>query len=323
MESLPKTVLVTGGAGYIGSATVEALIKDNYKVIVFDNLSTGQKIKVSTEAVMMQGDVQNMADLEKAFGQHQIDAVIHFAAKKSVSESQQNPAKYFLNNVLGTLNILTCMEKYNVPKIVFSSTAAVYQAVDTSDHIFTETSAVSPSSVYGQSKLMAETLIKEFCNTGKISSYVILRYFNVAGDSGLQYREDAAENVFPLLAKALEQNLTFNIFGDDYPTKDGTGVRDYIHLTDLVTAHLKALPQDKTGVFNLGTGKGYSVQDLLQSFESVTGKNISTETKSRRSGDVATVVADASKAEIELDWAPQEDLSAMVESTVAVYINKT
>jgi len=317
--STKKRILVTGGAGYIGSSAVETLVQSGHQVVVFDNLATGQKDKIHNKATLVEGDITTISDLETVFSSYQFDAVMHFAAKKSVAEGQREPAAYFKNNVLGTLNVLTCMEKYQVPQIVFSSTAAVYKAVDAPEFSFTEESEVSPSSVYGQSKLMSETLIKEFYNTKKISQYSLLRYFNVAGDSGLQYREDTAQNVFPLIARAIEQNQTFNIFGNDYDTKDGTGVRDYIHLADLVDAHLKALNSTVSGVFNLGTNTGYSVQDLVQTFETVAGQNITVEIQPRRPGDIGTVVADATKAETELDWKPTRDLTAMVESTVSVY----
>jgi len=317
--STKKRILVTGGAGYIGSATVEALVQAGHQVVVFDNLATGQKDKIHSEATLVEGDITTISDVETVFSSYQFDAVIHFAAKKSVAEGQREPATYFKNNVLGTLNVLTCMEKYQVPQIVFSSTAAVYKAIDAPEFSFTEESEVSPSSVYGQSKLMSETLIKEFYNTKKISQYSLLRYFNVAGDSGLQYREDTAQNVFPLIARAIEQKQTFNIYGDDYDTKDGTGIRDYIHLADLVDAHLKALNSSVSGVFNLGTNTGYSVQDLVQTFQTVAGQDITVEIQPRRPGDIGTVVADATKAKADLDWKPTRDLTAMVESTVSVY----
>ena len=314
-----KTILVTGGAGYIGSAAVTSLVDAGHEVVVFDSLATGQKEKVHTNASVKAGDVTNLQELESVFADHQFDTVMHFAAKKSVAQSQQEPALYFRNNVLGTLNILTCMQKYNVPQIVFSSTAAVYQANELNG-LFTEDSAVLPASVYGQSKHMSETLIKEFYNTGKISQFSILRYFNVAGDAGLQYREDAAENVFPLIARALEKNTPFYIFGNDYDTKDGTGVRDYIHLSDLVDAHVKALSISDSDVFNLGTSTGYSVADLVAAFETVTGKKLQVEVRPRRAGDIGTVVADATKARNTLGWQPQRTLEDMVETTVSVYL---
>lgn len=319
-SNIEKTILVTGGAGYIGSAAVEALVTDGYKVVVFDNLDTGQKDKVHPEATLVVGDITNLSGLEAVFISHQFDAVVHFAGKKSVEESQRDPALYFKNNVIGTLNILTCMDKYQVSKIVFSSTAAVYEAMDKPDFTFTEESPVSPASVYGQSKLMSETLIREFHNTNKISEYVILRYFNVAGDCGLQYREDTAQNVFPIIARAIEQQKTFYIYGNDYGTKDGTGVRDYIHLADLVDAHLRALTNNVSGIFNIGTNIGYSVYDLVNTFESVTGQKIPVEIQPRRSGDIGTVVADATKAQQLLGWRPTRCLNDMVESAAVVYV---
>ena len=316
---MQKTILVTGGAGYIGSACVRALVADGHKVIVFDNLTTGKSDKVDPSAELVVGDITDLPALQALCELHTFTAVMHFAAKKSVSESQIDPVLYFRNNVLGTLNILTCMEQYHIPQIVFSSTAAVYADKGSIGGCVTEDSPVDPSSVYGQSKLMSETLIKEFYNTKKISQYEILRYFNVAGDSGLGFREDAAQNVFPLIARALESDGVFTIFGTDYNTKDGTGVRDYIHLTDLVDAHLKALESTTTGIFNLGTKTGYTVRELVTTFEGKANKTVRVEEAERRAGDIASIVADATKANTVLGWKPTHTLEEMVESTVSVY----
>jgi UDP-glucose 4-epimerase len=317
--SSPKKILITGGAGYIGSAAAHVLADNGHTVVVFDNLFSGKKEKIHPAATLVVGDVTSIADLDYVFKMYEFDCVMHFAAKKSVSEGQQKPTEYFNNNVLGTLNVLTCMEKYTVPKIIFSSTAAVYKADDTPGTLFTEESIIAPASVYGQSKYMSETLIQEFYNTKKISSYIILRYFNVAGDAGLDYLEDSAQNVFPLIAKAVLENSQFNIYGNDYDTIDGTGVRDYIHLSDLVDAHIKSLFTDKIGIYNLGTKIGYSVMELVKTFEDVTNKKIKTVIQPRRSGDVGTVVSDATKAEINLGWKPTRSLESMVQTTVRVY----
>ncbi len=286
-------------------------------MIVFDDLTTGQQAKVPEGATLVVGDVTDTTALEAVFSGNDVDAVVHCAAKKAVGESEAEPELYFRNNVFGTLNLLSAMAEHNVPKIVFSSTAAVY---DPAGQIpFTEASSLAPASVYGSSKLLSETLITEFARTGKLKEYVILRYFNVAGDAGLMYREDSAQNVFPLLARALENDAEFKQFGNDYDTRDGTGVRDYIHLADLVDAHLAALSGDVSGTFNLGTGTGYSVRELIQAFEAATGRTMKVVEVPRRPGDVGTVVADASRAREQLGWEPKRTLEEMVKSTVVVY----
>ena len=315
---MQQTILVTGGAGYIGSACVQALKTAGHHVVVFDDLTTGKREKVPDGIELVVGDLTDEAALESLFSQHEFDAVIHCAAKKAVGESEECPEYYFKNNVAGTLNLLTAMATHAVPKIIFSSTAAVY-APAISVTAFTEASPIGPVSVYGQSKLMAEILIKEFVRTGKLSNYVIFRYFNVAGDAGLHYNEDAAQNVFPLIARALTNGSSFNQYGSDYETKDGSGVRDYIHVADLAEAHLLALSLSHSDTFNLGTGAGYSVTELIAAFEAAAGKKLLVIHSPRRAGDVAMVVADGRHARSSLGWEPTHTLKDMVESTVRVY----
>jgi len=317
-----KNILVIGGAGYIGSATVHALCESGYSVTVFDNLSSGQKEKVHKNAELTVGDILNQQELDDAFAIKSFDAVIHFASLKAVGESEEKPVEYFKNNVSGTINVLSVMEKYKVPHIVFSSSASVYAPAG-GEHggVFTEHDQLGPISVYGQTKYISELIIKDFARTGKIASYALLRYFNVAGDAGLQFKEKDPQNVFPLIARALVGKASFAIFGDDYDTKDGTGIRDYIHLTDLVDAHIKALSiaHENSGAFNLGTSNGYSVQELVDAFERLSGKQVNPEKAPRRAGDPAVVLADATKARTELDWQPTHTLDEMVKSTLKVY----
>ncbi len=313
---MSKKILVTGGAGYIGSACVKTLVEAGNTVVVFDDLTAGQEDKVTRGASLIVGDVTNETAVDEVFSQYQFDTVIHLAAKKAVGESEQEPALYFKNNVLGTLNVLSAMARYTVPQIIFSSTASVYAPIEGQA---TETSPVDPKNVYGQSKLMSETLIREFTRTGKISSHAILRYFNVAGDSGLGYKEESAQNVFPLIARSIKGGKSFQVFGDDYETKDGSGVRDYIHLSDLAEAHGQATNTEGACTINLGTGVGYSVFELVAAFEKAIGRKIEITVVPRRAGDVATVVANAERAKEILGWEPKRTLTDMVESTVAVY----
>lgn len=314
-----KNVLVVGGAGYIGSACVEELIKNEYRVFVLDNLSTGQVEKVNKKAQMIHGDILDISILEKVFKDNEFSTVIHFAAKKAVGESEEFPGLYFENNVKGTLNILTMMSKYNVPKIIFSSTAAVYQPKGENDSIYTELSHAEPINVYGESKLISEKLIKSFARLGKIKEYVTFRYFNVAGDTGLNYIEKNAQNVFPLLTNAILNGTEFKILGDDYGTHDGTGVRDYIHLKDLVQAHVLGIGSVESGIYNLGTKNGFSVKDLIQAFERISNKKMNVVVVEKRKGDPAIVIADSSKANNDLNWQAEHSLDDMVTSTLKAY----
>ena len=314
---LIKNILVIGGAGYIGTACVKSLCDNNYTVTVFDNLSHGQRGKVDSRAKFVHGDILNEEDLNRCCSGHHYDAVIHLAALKSVEDSEKNPSKYFKHNVAGLINVLTAMETYEIPKIVFSSTASVYKPNESG--VYTENSEIGAVNVYGDTKIIAEKIIQDFARAGKIKSYGILRYFNVAGDFGLDFKEEDAKNIFPILAETLNDGSIFNIFSDDYDTLDGTCVRDYIHIADIVDAHMKALEYNKSGLWNLGTKVGTTVHELLEAFEKISKKKIKWSIVSRRAGDPAKVVADASKAEKELAWQARYSLDDMVESTLKVY----
>lgn len=315
---IKQNILVTGGAGYIGSALTEALIEDGHRVVVYDDLSTGQKDKVNPQAEFILGDLLDKETVATVFATHSFTSVIHTAGKKAVGESESKPDKYFTNNLQGTLNLLEAMSRYHVPQLIFSSTASVYQAPVNNEPL-KESDTLAPLSVYGQSKLMAEQLITTYARLGLLKKFVILRYFNVAGDAGLNFREEKAENVFPILVRALKEGETFNIFGTDYSTKDGTGVRDYIHLDDLVMAHQQALNYNGQNIFNLGSSHGYSVCELIDAFERESGLTLKTKASPRRAGDPASVLADASLAKAELHWQPTRTLDDMVNSTLAVY----
>jgi UDP-glucose 4-epimerase len=311
-------ILVTGGAGYIGSACVAELLKGGHQVVVYDNLSTGQVRHVPAEVIFVEGDLLDGERLQKLCEANSFDAVIHSAAKKAVGESEQNPGWYFDNNVVGSQNLLKSVTSTGVRHLIFSSTATVYAPV-TDNSLLTEQSPIGPVNVYGNSKLMVETLIKEYARIGKLPQYTILRYFNVAGDAGLDFEESKAENVFPLIAKSIKNEVPFKIFGTDYPTKDGTCVRDYIHLKDLAAAHALALNTTESRVFNLGTETGYSVQDLVDAFSEELGRPLNINLVERRPGDVAVIVAQAAMARRHLSWQPQQTLKSMVSDTLRVY----
>ena len=315
-----KQILITGGAGYIGSAVALALQGVGYEVVVFDDLSTGQESVLPRNIPLLVGDVTDWEQLNRLTSGYEWAAVIHCAAKKAVGESEEKPDLYFHCNVTGSLNILRLINERRIPQLIFSSTAAVYDQNGLNGPV-TETSPLNPPNIYGTTKLMVEQAILAEARIGRLPHFTIFRYFNVAGDAGLSYRDAVAQNVFPLLARAAATNQPFSIFGTDYETKDGTGVRDYIHLNDLVAAHLLALKQPISGIFNLGTGTGYSVRELIAEFNAKLPTPLRVVTAPRRPGDPAYLVADASLARERLGWIPRATLSDMVKSTVATYLN--
>lgn len=312
-------ILVIGGAGYIGSACVARLVADGHAVTVFDNLATGQREKVDARAEFVEGSILDTVALDSVFSLHAYDAVIHLAALKAVGESEADPAKYFTTNVTGTINVLSAMAAHGVPHIVFSSTAAVY--APNAGEGYGEDAPLGSMSVYGTTKILAETAIREYTRTKKIRSHAILRYFNVAGDAGLGFKEKNAQNVFPLLAQSLATGAPFSIFGSDYDTRDGTCVRDYIHLADLVDAHVRALTVPSSLTCNLGTESGTTVAELVREFETLSGKEMHVVHVPRRPGDPATVIARAALARDILSWQPTHTRGDMVSSTLRVYGN--
>lgn len=317
-------ILVTGGAGYIGSHCVISLLENGYDVVIFDNLSTGHVETVKTlskygNLEFLQGDLQNKEDVEKLFNAYNIDAVIHFAAFSQVGESVINPQKYYLNNVCGTLNLLEGMLKHNVKKIVFSSTAATYGEPEYTP--IDESHPQKPINPYGQSKLMIEKIMDDYSSAYELKS-VRLRYFNVAGaDSQTrigEWHEPETHLIPNILKSTFGSDKTFEMFGDDYQTKDGTCVRDYINIEDLINAHILALKYlsagGKTNFFNLGTKEGNTVKEVFDVCERVCNKTIPVNIKPRRAGDPASLVADNSKAIKILNWTPQNSLEKSIES---------
>ena len=317
-------ILVTGGAGYIGSHCVMALLKQNNDVVIFDNLSTGhietvETLKKYRHVEFQKGDLTNFDDINSVFKNYDIDKVVHFAAFSQVGESVVNPQKYYINNVCGTINLLRAMLENNVKKIVFSSTAAtygepVYIPID-------EKHPQNPINPYGQTKLMIEKIMDDYDKAYDLKS-VRLRYFNVAGaDSKSRIGEwhDPETHLIPNILKSTFNNgKTFQMFGDDYDTKDGTCVRDYINVEDLAQAHLLALKYldngGETNYFNLGTNDGNTVKEVFSACEKVTEKTIPVEIKPRRAGDPASLVADNNKAKENLNWKPQHTLDESIAS---------
>jgi UDP-glucose 4-epimerase len=315
-----EQVLVTGGAGYIGSHVVKQLRELGYEAIVYDNLSTGSSTAINEQELVI-GDLANSEQLSQVFARHQFSAVLHFAASISVPESLEKPLAYYSNNTANTLNLLKCCQKFAVNKFIFSSTAAVYGETD--DSPVTESAPTNPVNPYGKSKLMSETMIRDYSDASDLK-YVILRYFNVAGadNSGLlgQSGKKAAHLIKVACDAALGIRDTVSIFGTDYPTVDGTGIRDYIHVEDLATAHVNALSylnNDKENqILNCGYGKGYSVREVLSTVQKVSGANLAIVEAERRKGDPACVVASGDRIKQVLDWQPQYDcLETIVSST--------
>lgn len=305
-----KKILVTGGAGYIGSHTVRKLIDSDFDVVVFDNLSTGFKDSIPSQCTFIQGDTLNYDDLGKVMTAHKFEAILHFAAKLIVPESVAEPIMYYENNVFGIINLIKAAKEHQINKIVFSSTAAVYGDSETQTPA-DEKSPVKPITPYGWSKLMSEQILSDSDKAYGVKS-VCLRYFNVAGaqvDGKNGQKTKQATHLFKVAAEAAcGSRKNVDIFGDDYKTADGTGVRDYIHVEDLANIHVLALKYLISGgsseIFNCGYGTGYSVKQVLEAMKKVSGVQFKTEIKPRRAGDPGLLVADTAKVKTILHWVP-------------------
>ncbi len=313
----PQTVWVTGGAGYIGSNCVELLLDRGMKVVVYDNLSEGHRSAVDQRATFIEGDLQDAALLSQSMCKHRPDAVMHFAANALVGESMENPMKYFRNNVGGGMNLIQAMLDADVKRIIFSSTCASYGIPD--EIPIHEGLPQRPVNPYGRSKLMFEEMLHWFSEIHDIV-YVNLRYFNAAGASekfGEHHRIET--HLIPnVIFTAQGKNPTVSIFGTDYPTPDGTCIRDYIHIRDLAQAHALALKVQQSDSFNLGTGQGNSVREVIDTVKRVSGKEVPVEEHPRRPGDPPRLIADATKAREVLGWQPQhQNLDAIIESAWA------
>ena len=304
-------ILVTGGAGYIGSHTVRELRERGMDVVVYDNLSTGH-IESIGDTPFVKGDLFDVELLRKTFREYGVDSVIHFAAYSLVGESMVNPAKYYHNNVAGTLALLDAMLAENVKYLVFSSSAATYG--DCGDGLITENSPQNPTSVYGQTKLMMEQFMQDYDKAYGMK-YVALRYFNAAGahaSGEIGEAHNPESHLIPLILQVSNgKREQINIFGDEYPTHDGTCIRDYIHITDLADAHIKALEYLKNGgkstYYNLGNGNGFSVKEVIDTVEKVVGSPVKKQVVERRPGDPASLVASSEKIQKELGWKPKYD----------------
>lgn len=305
-----KKILVTGGAGYIGSHAVVELLDSGYEVVVLDNLENGFIEMVDKRAKFYKGDIREISSFENIFIENKIDAIMNFAGYIKVGESVIKPNKYYINNTFGVMNIIEMMKKYSVKNIIFSSTAAVYGEVKC-EGLVCEEYPTNPINPYGSSKLMAENIILDASKAYGIN-YSIFRYFNVGGaheNYKIGQKGEGVTALIPIILQVAEKKTDkLNVYGGDYPTKDGTGIRDYIHVVDLVKAHIAALPVLKkniSGIYNLGNGNGFSVLEVLNAAKEVTEIDIEFEIIKRREGDPAKVVASSEKAQEILGWNPK------------------
>lgn len=303
-----KTILITGGAGFIGSMTNLLLQAEGFSTIILDNLSTGNKNSVLSGKLIV-GDLSDQALLDKIFHDYPITAVVHFAAKTDVGESVLKPALYYKENVIHTLGLLDAMRKANVSKFIFSSSAAVYGIPLAG--VLTETSPCKPINSYGESKLIIENVLRDYSNAYGLQS-CSLRYFNAAGgdpDHRIHYSADKKQgNLIPIILDSIQESKPVTVYGNDYPTKDGTCIRDYIHIADLGNAHILALKKLLTSnaslCYNLGNKQGYSVLEVIRAAEEVTGRKVDVKMGPRRPGDPPQLIANAEKAQNELGWKP-------------------
>ena len=322
-------IVVTGGAGYIGSHMVYRLIEEGHNVIIIDSLITGFKELLHPKAKFVLSDIRDVEQLRNVLHKEKIEAIFHFAGLVKVEESITQPLNYYANNTFGTQCLLEAIKLSPLVKyFIFSSTAAVYG--DTTSELVTENNSTEPINPYGHSKLMGEQILKDFAASYSKLSYTILRYFNVAGahpTAGIGPRHQNATHLIKVAAEtAIGKRAELSIFGNDYPTPDGTCVRDYIHVMDLVSAHLKALQYLQAGktsdTFNLGYGQGHSVKSVLEMMAQVSDKNLPVRLAARRPGDSASVVADSKKAQKNLEWTPEWNDLQKICSTAFLWESK-
>ena len=308
-------VLVTGGAGYIGAHVSELLQENGYSVRLFDDFSNGLDKRVKEFKDIFNGDITDREAVLKSMDG--MDAVIHLAAKKAVGESVSNPLKYYTNNVGGTMNVLAAMSLKKVNKLVFSSSAAVYSPSE--KDAIEESDPTDPLSPYGATKLLSEQLISKVGQAEGFST-ISLRYFNVVGSKKVEFGDNSRDNLVPKVFAAFKEGKSPEIYGADYPTKDGTCIRDYIHVQDLAEAHLVALKQldiRVDGVYNVGSGTGYSVKEIFDQLEESMAVKLNPVTSARRPGDSPKLIASIKKIEKDLGWRPKATLKEMIDSAWA------
>jgi len=321
-----KKVLIVGGAGYIGSHVNKELNKVGFKTVVFDNFSKGYRQFVRW-GELFEGDLANKKDLEKVFSKYDIEAVLHFAAFIEVGESVTDPQKYYLNNLKNTLNLLETMRKFDVSKLIFSSSAAIYG--EPKYLPIDENHPKSPVSPYGRAKLMVEQILQDYSKAYDFN-YVALRYFNACGadlETDIGEWHEPESHLIPLIFDAVSgKRDNIKIFGVDYETEDRTCVRDYVHVVDLARAHVLALRylngSGQSDCFNLGNGKGYSVRQIIDAVKKVTGRDFKVIESDRRLGDVPTLIAGSQKIQDKLGWRPEYDLKQIIESAWKWYKKK-
>lgn len=329
-------ILITGGAGYIGSHVAKQLLETtDHDIIILDNLSTGKKetlktLKTIRDFKFILLDLKEFDEVNAVLQKNQISTIIHFAASIVVPESVENPLKYYMNNTVNTTNLIKCAVQNGVSKFIFSSTAATYgEPTDLPENGIDETCPTNPINPYGMSKLMSERVIQDTANAYKEFKYVIFRYFNVAG-ADINYTDEKlaprigqsfpnATHLIKIASEcALGKRNKMAIFGDDFNTPDGTGVRDYIHVDDLSNAHIKAmnyLDGNPSGIFNVGYGKGYSVKEVIETMKKVTGVDFQVDLAPRRAGDPAALISDNRKIKSKMKWIPKyEDLALICQS---------
>ena len=308
--------MLTGGAGYIGAHILRALHDQGHDAVVLDDLSTGLRRKVSEGVPFVEASILDTDSVTRALTDHRVDGVIHLAAKKSVGESVEQPHMYFEQNVQGTMALLDAIKAADVHHMVLSSSAAVYGSPDVD--AVTEDTPTMPINPYGQTKLAQEWLVRDLSESGYDLSWVALRYFNVAGAGADDLGDTGVFNLIPMVLRALDDGQAPQVFGDTYPTPDGTCIRDYIHVQDLAEAHVAAVTQaergGRTDIYNVGRGMGFSVLDVLDAVRSAMGSDFAHEISAPRAGDPASLVAAVNRIHSELGWQAQRDLADMVTS---------
>ena len=310
------TWMVTGGAGYIGAHIVKALKDSGHGVVAFDDLSTGEARKVPSDVPLVEASVVDAVAVEKAMREHDVTGVVHMAAKKAVGESVERPLYYYRENVDGLLSLLEAMDATGVKKMVYSSSAATFGMPDSDDPL-TEDFVCQPINPYGETKLIGEWLMRDVAAAIGLD-WISLRYFNVAGAGGPDLGDTGVFNLIPMVFRALSTGKNPQVFGSDYPTPDGSCIRDYIHVTDLADAHVASVKRLEQGqaseIYNVGRGEGVSVIEVMDAVRSGTGLDFTYDLADRRAGDPARLVASADMIRTDLGWAAEYDLTAMVTS---------